>query len=94
MLRAADGDTPTSQRGRKWALPIKTEQYTDPFLDRKGRNGTLSPLFVGRLAMKMTYTPSRKKRQRKHGFRGRMKTVGGRKTLSNRRRNGRVKLSE
>jgi large subunit ribosomal protein L34 len=54
----------------------------------------LSPLFVGRLAMKMTYTPSRKKRQRKHGFRGRMKTVGGRKTLSNRRRNGRVKLSE
>jgi large subunit ribosomal protein L34 len=43
--------------------------------------------------MKMTYTPSSKKRQRKHGFRIRMKSVGGRKTLSNRRRNGRVKLS-
>ena len=43
--------------------------------------------------MKMTYTPSRKKRQRKHGFLGRMKTVGGRKTVANRRRNGRAKLS-
>ena len=44
--------------------------------------------------MKMTYKPSSKKRQRKHGFRSRMKTADGRKTIANRRRKGRVKLSE
>ena len=43
--------------------------------------------------MKMMYQPSRKKRQRKLGFRARMKTADGRKVLSNRRRKGRAKLT-
>ncbi|MBI3549927.1 MAG: 50S ribosomal protein L34 [Elusimicrobia bacterium] len=39
-----------------------------------------------------TYRPNRRKRKRTIGFRARMATPGGRKTLSRRRRKGRYKL--
>ena len=42
---------------------------------------------------KRTYQPKKRRRLRKHGFRARMKSKGGRKALKNRRRKGRRSLA-
>jgi len=43
--------------------------------------------------VKRTYQPSKIVRARRHGFRSRMATVGGRRIINNRRAKGRARLS-